>query len=136
MTGKDQGLSTTTAGDAGKGAAEGAAIGAGLGIAAAIASLMIPGFGLVVAGGALATALTGAAATAAGGAVAGGVVGYLTDMGVPDQAAHHYSEGVRAGGVFVSVNATTAATPEEIHQILMKYNGQETNTYAGIDPVV
>lgn len=133
--GKDQGLSTTTPGDAGKGAAEGAAVGAGLGLAAALASLLIPGFGLVTAGGALATALGGAAATAAGGALAGGVTGYLADLGVPDEAARDYAEGIRRGGVFVSIAPTDDATTPEVRQILAKYHGREAGAYDGAPTV-
>jgi hypothetical protein len=58
--GAKSGLSTTTAADAGVGAAKGAGIGLGVGVLAGLASLAIPGFGLVLGGGALATALAGA----------------------------------------------------------------------------
>jgi len=130
--GKDEGISVSTPGDAGMGAAEGAAIGAGLGLAAALASIFIPGFGLVTAGGALATALGGAAAATAGGAVTGGVAGYLADLGVPDHAAHHYTEGIKQGGVLVSVHDTDEATPDEIQQIFTKYNGHSGGSYTGV----
>src|SRR5688572_15374801 len=78
------GVTTTTAGDAASGAAKGAGIGLGVGAAAALASMFIPGFGLVMGGGALASALAGLATTTAGGAIAGGATGYLKDQGVPD----------------------------------------------------
>jgi len=133
--GKDDGISTTTPGDAEKGAAEGAAIGAGLGLAAALASIFVPGFGFVTAGGALATAIGGAVAAAVGGAVTGGVAGYLADMGVPEHAAHRYSEGIKKGGVLVSVHETDSATPEEIQQIFTKYNGHSAGSYSGITPI-
>src|SRR6185369_2999416 len=55
------GISTTTPGDAASGASKGAGIGLGVGIAAALASIFIPGFGLVAGGGALATAIAGGA---------------------------------------------------------------------------
>lgn len=77
------GISTTTPEDAGSGAVKGAGIGLGLGAVAAIASLLVPGIGLVTGAGALATALGGAALTAGAGAIAGGVTGYLKDQGVP-----------------------------------------------------
>jgi len=129
--GKDDGISVTTPGDAAKGAAEGAAWGAGLGLAAALASVFIPGFGLVTAGGALATALSGAAIATAGGAVTGGVTGDLMDLGVPDQAAHDYSEAVKQGGILVSVHDTDDASYSEIAQIFTKYNGRNAGNYDG-----
>jgi len=130
--GKDDGISVTTPGDAAKGAAEGAAWGAGLGLAAALASVFIPGFGLVTAGGALATALSGAAIATAGGAVTGGVTGYLMDLGVPDQVAHDYSEAVKQGGILVSVHDTDDASYSEIAQIFTKYNGRNAGNYDGM----
>jgi len=129
--GKDDGISTTTPGDAAKGAAEGAAWGAGLGLAAALATVFIPGFGLVAAGGALATALGGTAIATAGGAVTGGVLGYLMDLGVPDQVAHDYSEAIKKGGVLVSVHDTDDASYAEIAQVLTKYNGRNAGNYNG-----
>jgi len=129
--GKDDGISTTTPGDAAKGAAEGAAWGAGLGLAAALASVFIPGFGLVAAGGALATALSGAAIATAGGAITGGVTGYLMDLGVPDPVAHDYSETIKKGGVLVSVHDTDDASYAEIAQIFTKYNGRNAGNYDG-----
>jgi len=129
--GKDEGISVTTSGDAAKGAAEGAAWGAGLGIAAALASVFVPGFGLVTAGGALATALGGAAIATAGGAVTGGVTGYLVDLGVPDQVAHEYSEAVKQGGILVSVHDTDDASYSEIAQIITKYNSRNAGNYDG-----
>src|SRR5205085_9990716 len=80
------GLSTTTPADAGVGAAKGAGIGLGVGVLAALASIFVPGFGLVAGGGALATAIAGAVGTTAAGAIAGGVHGYLKDQGVPEGA--------------------------------------------------
>src|SRR5687767_12498422 len=51
--GAKTGLSTTTTADAASGAAKGAGIGLGVGVLAGLASLAIPGFGLVLGGGAL-----------------------------------------------------------------------------------
>ena len=65
------GVTTTTIQDAAKGAAKGVGYGLGLGALAAVASIAIPGFGLVLGGGALAAAVAGLAASAGAGAVAG-----------------------------------------------------------------
>ena len=59
----------------------------------------IPGIGPLIAAGPLAAALTGAAA----GAATGGLIGVLTDDGVPEEAAHRYSKAIGAGRVMVTV---------------------------------
>jgi len=63
----------------------------------------------VLAAGTMATALGSAAAGAgigaAAGAVTGGLVGALMDVGLPEEDAHFYAEGVRRGGVLVTVHA-------------------------------
>ena len=124
------GISTTTAGDAAAGAVKGAAIGLGAGALAAVASLMIPGFGFILGGGALATAIAGAAGATAAGAVAGGVYGYLKDQGVPEDVAMRYEEAYRAGGAVLSVtvpsNDLDRMTAESI---LAKYGAANVGTY-------
>jgi uncharacterized protein (TIGR02271 family) len=81
------------------GAGTGAAIGGGLGLIAGLAALAIPGVGPVVAVGPIAAALTGAGV----GAAAGGIIGGLRHMGMSHKEAHYYAEGIRRGGVLVSV---------------------------------
>jgi hypothetical protein len=121
-----QGITTTTAHDAAAGGMKGAGIGAGIGILAAIAALTIPGFGLVIGGGALATALGGAVATAAGGAVAGGVAGYLMDQGVDEATVGRLTEHVSGGGVLVSVvTPSDQAMADKVSGILSKYADQD-----------
>lgn len=93
-------LGKTTASKAGTGAA----IGGGLGLLAGLAALAIPGFGPVIAIGPIATALAGAGI----GAAAGGLIGGLTEAGVPEHHAEYYAEGVRRGGVLVTVRTTDA----------------------------
>jgi hypothetical protein len=97
-------LTTSDEGDAAQGAATGAAIGAVAGLTAGLLSLMVPGFGLVTAGGALAWALGGAAGTAAAGAVAGGVYGGLRDIGIEEAHARHYEERIRGGDVLLTAS--------------------------------
>jgi hypothetical protein len=116
------GISTTTAGDAGIGAIKGAEWGAGIGVLAAVASLAIPGVGLVVGGGALAYAVGAALATAGAGAIAGGVTGFLKDQGVEDHIAASYSDEVRNGGALVAVEYPSGPVGEyQIREILEKY---------------
>jgi hypothetical protein len=84
---------------AGAGAAIGAVLGGGASLLAAAGVLPIPGIGPVLAAGPLAAALAGAGI----GAAAGGLVGGLVGLGVPQDEAQHYAEGVRRGGALVTV---------------------------------
>lgn len=124
------GISTTTSSDAGSGAAKGAGIGLGLGILGGIASLIVPGVGLVLGGGALATAIGAAAATTAAGAVAGGVTGYLKDQGVPDETAAQYNRNIEGGGAMLALSVPSgkldAATAQSIVE---KYGGGNIDIY-------
>ncbi len=124
------GISTTTPEDAGQGAVKGTEIGLGLGILAGLASLLVPGVGLVVGGGALATALGGAALAAGAGAVAGGVTGYLKDQGVPGDAVQHYQGAVENGGAILSINIPSGNVDQAgAEQVLAKYNASNVNAY-------
>lgn len=84
--------------DAAEGAGIGAVIGGIGGLLVGLGALAIPGIGPVVAAGPIVAGLTGAGI----GAVAGGIVGALVDMGLPEEEAHRYAEGVRRGGTLVS----------------------------------
>ncbi|AIE87267.1 hypothetical protein [Fimbriimonas ginsengisoli] len=124
------GISTTTAADAGSGAKTGAAWGVGLGAVAAIASLLVPGFGWVVGGGALATALAGVAASAGAGAVAGAVTGYLKDQGVEEHIAAHYDNTITGGGALLAVTVPSGNVSEtDARRILDKYGATNINAY-------
>jgi uncharacterized membrane protein len=90
-----------TAENIGKGAGAGAVIGGLGGLVVGLGALAIPGIGPVVAAGPIATTLAGAGV----GAVAGGLVGALVDIGVPEEDAKLYSEGVRRGGTLLTVQA-------------------------------
>jgi len=99
-TGDDR---STVASGALKGAGTGAAVGGILGLAAGAAALTIPGIGPFIAAGPIAAALAGAGI----GAAAGGAIGALVHLGVPEEEAHYYAEGVRRGGTLITVNAST-----------------------------
>lgn len=81
------------------GAGAGAAVGGGLGLLAGLTALAIPGFGPIIAAGPIAAALTGAGV----GAAAGGLIGGLRKAGINDRDAELYAEGVKRGGVLVTV---------------------------------
>jgi len=91
------------------GAGEGAAVGAVWGGLVGLASLLIPGVGPFIAGGALFAALTGAAT----GAVIGGVAGALMDSaGLPEEEARNYETMVHSGKTLVAVKAREEASME------------------------
>jgi hypothetical protein len=100
--GRTEATGTDTGSHAGEGAVGGILAGAGIGgLIAAAASLLIPGFGPVIAGGILATILGGAAI----GAAAGGILGALVGMGVPEEEAHYYEGEFNEGRILVTVKA-------------------------------
>jgi hypothetical protein len=84
---------------AGVGGAIGTAVGALAAVIATTAVIALPGVGLVTAGP-LAAALTGAGA----GALTGGLVGALVGLGIPEDRARLYDEGLRRGGIVMGVN--------------------------------
>ena len=92
----------------GTGASLGTLLGGGAGLLAGLGMLAIPGLGPVVAAGWLASTLVGAGI----GAAAGGLAGSLTHVGVSEDDAHAYAEGVRRGGTLVTVKADESLTPQ------------------------
>ena len=124
------GVSTTTGRDAASGAAKGAGIGAGVGAVALLASLFIPGLGLVTGAGALATALTAAVGTTAAGAAAGAVTGYLKDQGVPRDVAEQYQSAIVNGGSIIGLTLPSGGVDlRTAEQILTKYQAQNIRTF-------
>lgn len=124
------GISTTTSADVVSGAAKGVGVGAGVGVLAAAAMLFVPGFGWVLGGGALATALIAAAATTAAGAAAGGVYGYLRDQGLPEDAVTHYTDTVMQGGAVIAVQCPSGEVDQAtIQTLLAKYEATNINHF-------
>ena len=120
-----EGITTTTGADAAVGAEKGAAIGLGVGALAALASLMIPGFGLVTGGSALALALIGVAEATVGGALAGGVAGFLRDQGVPERIALDSEEAIKNGSAIIAIDCPTGKLGEfEVMEIINKYHAE------------
>lgn len=103
------------------------------GLLMGLAALAIPGIGPVIAAGTLATVLAGSAAGAvvgaAAGAVTGGVVAALVDLGIPEDEANFYAEGVKRGGVLVTVQ-TDEARASTAESILRRSNALEVNTHS------
>jgi len=94
----------------------GAGVGGLVGLLVGLGALTIPGVGPVLAAGPLAAALgTVVGSTAVGvgvGAAAGGLIGALTHLGIPQEHAEYYAEGVRRGGTLVSVAVSNTRSRE------------------------
>lgn len=129
-----KGISTTTGGDAAAGAAKGAGVGLLVGGLAVLASLFIPGFGFVVGGGALATALMAGAGTTAAGALAGGVTGYLVDQGVPREIAADYGKAMETGGAIIAVHLGAEEHLVQAREILAKYQSNQITLHTVAEP--
>jgi hypothetical protein len=104
-------------GGAAGGAGGGAAIGGLGGLLLSVAPLAIPGVGPIIAAGPIAAALAGAGI----GALAGGLIGGLTDLGVPEEEAHYYAEGVRRGGILVTVASGSEAQASQAVDIMKRH---------------
>jgi uncharacterized protein (TIGR02271 family) len=106
-TGGTQGAEGATAGAVG-----GGVLGGAIGLLAGLGALAIPGIGPVLAAGPLVAALgsagAGAVAGAGIGAAGGGLIGGLVGLGIPDEDANMYAEGVRRGGTLVTVRTDDA----------------------------
>lgn len=92
-------------------AATGAVGGAVLG---ALAALVIPGIGPVLAVGPIASALSGAV----GGATIGGFIGSFMGLDVPKDRAERWEAHVRQGGVFVAVRTPDAGVARRAREVL------------------
>lgn len=123
--------------DTTSGAAEGAGVGAGIGAAIGglgglligLGALTIPGIGPVIAAGPLAAALTGLAGAGAGavaGGVTGGLLGALVDMGIPEETAQYYAEGVRRGGHLITARTADHMSDRAV-EILNRHDPVDVN---------
>lgn len=95
----------------------GLGIGIGAGALLGFASLLIPGVGPFIAGGALASTLGAAGAIGAGAAIGGavgGLAGALKDHGVDEADARYYEERINRGGTFLSVDTAEAGVDEAL----------------------
>lgn len=100
------------------GASTGAILGGLGGLLIGLGTLAIPGVGPLIAAGPLATTLLGAGV----GAAAGGLLGALIDAGIPEEEANYYTEGVRRGGILVSVRSEDGIMVDRAVNILERHN--------------
>jgi hypothetical protein len=113
----------------GTGAVGGSVVGGAVGLLVGAGLLAIPGIGPVLAIGPLAAAIgtigaaVGSTAFGAGvGAGVGGLAGGLIGAGVPEAKAHIYAEGVRRGGVLLTVSVDSAiADRVDVDTVLRRY---------------
>jgi hypothetical protein len=125
-------VANETGAGAGVGAGIGAAIGGIGGLLLGLGALTIPGIGPVIAAGPLAVALstlTGAGVGAVTGGVTGGLLGALIGLGVPEAEAEYYAEGVRRGGVLVTVQVDDSDT-DRIMETLNRFDPVDINERA------
>ena len=124
--------------DAAEGAGFGAIIGGLTGLLVSLSALAIPGIGPVLVAGPVVATLIGAGV----GAVTGGLIGALVDMGVPEEEAGYYAEGVRRGGTLVSLTVSDHMTDRAI-DIMDNHNpvdieervaGWQSSGWTGFDP--
>jgi hypothetical protein len=71
--------------------------------------LLVPGLGILAAGP-IAVALTAAGAVG----VTGGIVGALTNWGIPKKRVERYDEGIRNGGILLAVKASNDKDAETL----------------------
>jgi uncharacterized membrane protein len=93
------------------GAAGGAVVGGLGGLLIGVGALLIPGVGPVLAAGTLGGIIGAATAATGMGAAVGGLLGALTSLGISEEDAHVYAEGVKRGGILVVVQAEEKKTP-------------------------
>jgi hypothetical protein len=88
-----------------------------------LASLAVPGLGLIVVAGPIAAALTDAAAGGALGLIAGALMG----MRIPEHLAKQYEESVREGNTLVSVHTRNAEEFEWATKVLARGGAEDVH---------
>jgi uncharacterized membrane protein len=109
------------------GATAGATVGIFAGVLLGLTALAVPGVGPILSAGTFATLLGSAVAGSGVGAVAGGLlVGGLAKMGLSEEQAHLYAEGVKRGGLLLAVH-TDEAHLEQVERSLREANAADMN---------
>jgi len=89
---------------------KGALIGGLAGLLIGVSEIAVPGVGLLLIGGWLATTLLGAGL----GAIAGGLVGSLVEIGLSHEQAGHLSEWIQKGGTVLTVQTDEDRIPQVV----------------------
>jgi len=88
----------------------------------AIAARAVAGFGNVVGGGRLATAMIGVVEATTRGALAGSLAGYLEDQGVPGRIARNTAEALHSGNALLAIDCPSGKLGEsEVSDLLRKF---------------
>ncbi|HVX84079.1 MAG TPA: hypothetical protein VH253_04620 [Phycisphaerae bacterium] len=116
---------TEAAEGAGIGAVAGIVAGGAAGLFASLGLLAIPGIGPVLAAGPIVAMLAGAGV----GAAAGGIVGGLIGMGIPEDEAELYAEGIQRGGTLLTVEAEDSDA-DRIAMVLSQHNAVDIDKRA------
>lgn len=129
---------TQAAEGAGAGAVAGTVLGGIAGLLVGAGLLVIPGLGPILAAGPFAAAIgsaaaiAGTAAAGAGiGAAAGGLVGALVGLGIPEEEANVYAEGVRRGGILVLLRTADTSEYDRAREILRQNGAVDVEARAG-----
>lgn len=110
----------------------GAGVGAGVGVTAGAVvgallavgtSVLLPGFGLIVAG-----PLAGALAGAGAGGATGTIVGALVGAGIPEHRAKIYESGLREGGMLIGVEVRDKDDEKRVEQIFDDFGARKIRT--------
>jgi hypothetical protein len=102
-------------------AAKGVFLGSIAGLLIGAATMLIPGIGWVMVAGPVSSVLLGTAL----GAAAGGVIAALRSKGVPEKDAKFFEEGVRRGGVLITVAAKTDEDARRAEEILKRHGAMD-----------
>lgn len=102
-------------------AGDGAAFGAVTGALIGLGAVALPGIGPVIAAGPIASGLLGAGAGAVAGGAVGGVTGGLIEMGIDEDTAQGYAEGIRRGGTLVIAHTTDQRTEAAV-EVMNRYD--------------
>ena len=126
----EQAASSPVAGGAATGAALGGLLGGLAGWMVSIGALAIPGVGLVIGAGVLATLLTGIAL----GAATGGLIGALLSLGVPEDDARQYEGHLREGRILLTAHPGPEFDVDSAVRFMETNGGYDVRVY-GSTPV-
>src|SRR3954447_16776298 len=121
----EQTSGSPVAGGASAGATIGGLVGGLAGWMVAAGAIALPGVGMVIGAGALATTLAGLAL----GAAAGGIIGGLLGLGVPEEEAKAYDGHVQAGRVLLTVHPTATTTSARAVEVMDANGGYDVRVY-------
>ena len=101
-----------------------------VGAVGALEVLFVPGFGLVLGSGALASAIEAVAVTIGAGAAAAAMTGYLKNQGVERLYVSHYENAIQSGGAILGATLPSGAVDEGTAWVVLdKFAGMNVSSY-------